>query len=810
MRNKLLLFSLFAMQGICCFAAGYDKTLGNVTATSITASSETLSNGTVSATPSQTTDIANKFYVDTVATGLSVRDSVMAATTGTIALSGNVLVDSYTTTAGDRILVKNQSSIANGIYVAAAGAWSRSTDYDQNSETLAGTFVAVTSGTVNQNTQWVMITTGVVLGVSTMTWSKLSQGQSYAAGTGLTLSLNQFSITGIVGAGSCTNCNATFNAQGQATAFSNGSAGGGGSSTLAVGTGTASNFTNNITSPTLAISALGSQFSLTTSGTTSFWQLNGTSVTLQGQSVLSLASATATYFPLISSTTLLSVSSATLNFVSQSSATTNLLPKSTVYVSSANGNPAIAVSNNGTSGSILNFSAISSSVTLYGPNIPPTAISAGTLGTSVLVSSLTAVVAAGTYGSATVSPTIIFNAQGQIIAASSNTISGGSSGGFGQVGNGTIGQNAYYAVNGGTVTGSSNMITNTSSETFNVTTNHLFGLSSSTGVFTSTLTGTQLNIGTITATGLIQSPVFRLFANSNATLSQLNGNSARLVAGGNTNTDLESSTSFGSGADNIVYGRTTAFYPGAEDFNGQDMFAAHQNPGASQNSLPWSAYSASVNGDGLGLNEVYWGLRAKIGEDFFFAIAAGTNTSCGASCFENQPSTPVIVVNVNQASATYGFVGINKSTPIVNLDVNGTIAASTITAQAGLTGVTVSTTLFVVSGSTQPSTINNGLLVTGRVITSTATPIITACGTTPNGSVVGNDIDGKITIGGGVVTSCTMTFGGPAWANAPSCTILSNTSITAPTGSTTTSVFTLGAGATFNGDVIMYHCAGWQ
>lgn len=51
---------------------------------------------------------------------------------------------------------------------------------------------------------------------------------------------------------------------------------------LAVGTGTASNFTTSITSPTYSISFLGSQFVPTTSGTTDFLNLNQASVTVQG------------------------------------------------------------------------------------------------------------------------------------------------------------------------------------------------------------------------------------------------------------------------------------------------------------------------------------------------------------------------------------------------------------------------------------------------------------------------------------------------------------------------------------------------
>lgn len=59
-------------------------------------------------------------------------------------------------------------------------------------------------------------------------------------------------------------------------------ASGGSSSILAVGTGTAANFTTIITSPAIVISALGSQFNLTTNGTTSFWALNPSTVTLLG------------------------------------------------------------------------------------------------------------------------------------------------------------------------------------------------------------------------------------------------------------------------------------------------------------------------------------------------------------------------------------------------------------------------------------------------------------------------------------------------------------------------------------------------
>ena len=38
------------------------------------------------------------------------------------------------------------------------------------------------------------------------------------------------------------------------------------------------------------------------------------------------------------------------------------------------------------------------------------------------------------------------------------------------------------------------------------------------------------------------------------------------------------------------------------------------------------------------------------------------------------------------------------------------------------------------------------------------TPVISACGAVPNGSVVGNDTAGTVTVGGGVPTACTVTY----------------------------------------------------
>ena len=70
------------------------------------------------ATPTSDQDAATKAYVDTVAQGLDVKGSCRVGTTANITLSGTQTIDGVAVIAGDRVLVKNQSSAAeNGIYI---------------------------------------------------------------------------------------------------------------------------------------------------------------------------------------------------------------------------------------------------------------------------------------------------------------------------------------------------------------------------------------------------------------------------------------------------------------------------------------------------------------------------------------------------------------------------------------------------------------------------------------------------------------------------------------------------------------------
>lgn len=146
------------------------------------------------ATPTDANDATNKSYVDGVASGLDIKQSVRVATTGagTLATSfeNGDTVDGIVLATGDRILIKNQSTGSeNGVYtVNATGAPTRATDFDTDSEVTSGAFVFVEEGTTNADTGWALTTNNpITVGTTALTFSQFSGAGTYTAGTGLTL-----------------------------------------------------------------------------------------------------------------------------------------------------------------------------------------------------------------------------------------------------------------------------------------------------------------------------------------------------------------------------------------------------------------------------------------------------------------------------------------------------------------------------------------------------------------------------------------------------------------------------------------------
>jgi len=145
--------------------------------------------------PTSAQDAATKAYVDAVKTGLDVKDSVKVATTANITLSGTQTIDGVAVSADERVLVKDQSTGSeNGIYDCKAGAWSRSSDFDADSEVTGGAFVFVEQGTANADQGYVLTTDGsITVGTTSLAFTQFSGAGNITAGDGLTKSGSEIS-----------------------------------------------------------------------------------------------------------------------------------------------------------------------------------------------------------------------------------------------------------------------------------------------------------------------------------------------------------------------------------------------------------------------------------------------------------------------------------------------------------------------------------------------------------------------------------------------------------------------------------------
>lgn len=142
-------------------------------------------------------DAVNKAQLDAVAavanaaaSGVAIKQSVRVVTKTNISLSGIQAIDGVSPPAGDRVLVAVQTAAKdNGIYVVAAGAWTRATDADQTGELAPGTLVAVREGTTEADTLWGLVSdAAITIGTTAQSWTRIvagSQGEIIAAGNGL-------------------------------------------------------------------------------------------------------------------------------------------------------------------------------------------------------------------------------------------------------------------------------------------------------------------------------------------------------------------------------------------------------------------------------------------------------------------------------------------------------------------------------------------------------------------------------------------------------------------------------------------------
>lgn len=160
---------------------------------SVSANSQKITN---LADPTGDNDAANKGYVDGVAQGLDVKDSVVAATTANITLSGTQTIDGVSVSADNRVLVKNQSTASqNGLYLCKAGSWQRTDDLASGAD-AAGMFTFVEQGTANGDKGFVCTTNkgSAVVGTNNLAFSQFSSSGDITAGDGLDKSGSELSL----------------------------------------------------------------------------------------------------------------------------------------------------------------------------------------------------------------------------------------------------------------------------------------------------------------------------------------------------------------------------------------------------------------------------------------------------------------------------------------------------------------------------------------------------------------------------------------------------------------------------------------
>ena len=292
--------------------------IGGSTPAAGTFTNVNMTSGTVTNAPVNGLDIVNKDYADSIATGINFHAACNYATTADLGAAtynngasgvGATLtktaplsalsIDGGSPTVGQRILVKNQSNGAyNGVYtvtVAGSGiaAWvlTRATDYDTSgtgtNEIDVGDLMLILSGTVNANTQWIQQTPlPIVVGTTALIFAQFGAPTLYTAGTGLTLTSQQFSITNtaVTAAtyGSASQVPVfAVNAQGQLTSVTNTSIAiaSGAVSGLAASATTDTTNAANITSGTLPAARLsGSYTGITGVGTLTAGTWNGTAI----------------------------------------------------------------------------------------------------------------------------------------------------------------------------------------------------------------------------------------------------------------------------------------------------------------------------------------------------------------------------------------------------------------------------------------------------------------------------------------------------------------------------------------------------
>ena len=731
--------------------------------------------GQVNTTPSGNTDIANKFYVDTVAQGLGPKAACQCGTTANITLSGLQTIDGYTTLAGDRVLVKNQgSSQFNGIYIASATAWTRATDMDVWAE-VPGAYTVILNGG-QQDTGWVCTATASgTINVTAMPWVQFSAVTTYYAGTGLSLNANTFSITPVGTAG-------TYGSASQVPVFVT----------------NASGQVTSVTNTSIAISA-----SQITSGTIASSLISGSYTGITGVGTLTAGTWNAT--PITNS--YLANSSITINgnLVSLGGSTTVTAntPNSVTFNDSGAGG-ASPISFNGSAAQTISYNTIGAPSTT-GTN------ASGTWGINITGNSATVTNGVYTTGSYS-NPSWITSILGSIVsgAVASATLATTAT----NVAGGAAGSLVYQSGAGATTTlalGTTNYVLTAGATAPQYVAQSTLSVGSATSATTATnlAGGAASQIPYQTGSGTTS---FIANGTSGQVLTS-NGSSAPTWTNPSANVtitdDTSSATAYYPLFSRVTSGTTSTEYTSSTKLNytpftGLLAATAFSGSGASLTNLTAGNLTGTIPSAVLGNSTVYIGTTA-IALNRASASISLTGTSIdGSAGSATTATTATTATNATNIAITDNTSSVSTYYPVLSLNSSGNNPATTSSTKLNFvpstgvfsatsfsgagTGLTGTATSLSIGGAAPAGSLTGTTLASG-VVTSSLTTVGTIGTGTWQGSVIAGQYGGTgvantgktITLGGNLTTSgaFTTTF-----------TVGANTSLTLPASGTVISTVT--------------------